>query len=88
MKSRYVNADILSYIQERGYVEFYEDAFPSGEAYALVFASNIEEGFWTASFGRQLGFYPPYNQNGLWLLKLNRFDKAQPCYYQPDIAGE
>ncbi|MBU0727474.1 hypothetical protein KKA95_02210 [Patescibacteria group bacterium] len=86
--SRYVDASIIDYIQQRGYVDFYENTFSAEEVYAVVYASNIDEGFWSATFGRQLGFYPPYNQNGLWMLKLNRFDAAQPCLYQPDVAGE
>ena len=88
LKSKYQKSDILSYIQDRGYVGVYEDAFTPGEVYALVFASNIDENIWKSSFGRIEGFGIPYNENGLWLLKLNRFDKQQPCYYQPDIAGE
>ena len=86
--SRYVDGSIIEYIQQRGYLEVYEDSFPSEEIYAVVYASNVDEGFWTASYARQLGFFPPYNQNGLWLLGLDRFDEAQPCQYQPDIAGE
>ncbi len=89
MKSKYKNSDVLSYIQENGYIQLYETVFTSEEVYALVFASNIEESFWKGtSLSRLAGFEIPYNQNGLWLLKLNRFDKEQPCYYEPDVAGE
>ncbi len=91
IKSKYRGGgSVLSYIQENGYVEVTEDYFNSQNVYAVVFASNIEESLWKAQgFGRIfLGSYPPYNQNGIWLLSMNRFEAAQPCYYQPDIAGD
>lgn len=85
--SKYAKGNVLSYIQKRGYVDIYEDIFPSDQVYALVFASNIET-------LREI--YPfilvdtegTKKQNGLWLMSLNRYDKVQPCYNQPDIAGE
>jgi hypothetical protein len=79
---------ILDYVQENGYLEIYEEGFTAGNIYGVVFASNIKESFWVNSFARQLDIFPPYNQNGIWLLSMKKFDNAQPCYYQPDTAGD
>ncbi|MBU0470177.1 MAG: hypothetical protein KKA62_05635 [Nanoarchaeota archaeon] len=88
IKSRYKNADVSSYIQERGYFRLGEENFPSDQVYALIFASNIDEGLWKSSFQKLLGVDAPYTQNGLWLMSMNEFDKTKPCYYQPDVAGQ
>ncbi|MBI2662269.1 hypothetical protein HYX11_02310 [Candidatus Woesearchaeota archaeon] len=87
-KSRYLtNSSVLDYIQKNGYINI-EDELKDGHVYSLVFASNIKEGFWRNSFGRQLGFYPVYNKNGLWFVDLNTLNKANPCYVEKDIAGK
>ena len=79
---------VFDYIQENGYIEIADDeVFTAGNIYGVVFASNIKEGLWRGSFERLLDLHPPYNQNGVWLLSMNRFANAQPCYYQPDTAG-
>ena len=83
----YGGGSILSYVQENGYVEVIDETYYSENIYGVVFASNIEESVWLDSFGRSLGFYPPYNQNGLWLVSMNKFEETQPCYYQPGISG-
>ncbi|HLD72097.1 MAG TPA: hypothetical protein VJA23_00780 [Candidatus Nanoarchaeia archaeon] len=89
IKSKYRGGgSILSYIQENGYTHIIEESFNSQNVYAVVFASNIDENFWTTSGSRSMGFEIPYHQNGIWLLSMNRLEAAQPCYYQPDIAGE
>lgn len=89
LSSRYRGGgSILSYIQENGYVGVLDESYSSGNIFAVVFASNIEESIWKSSFVRLLGFDPPYNQNGIWFTSFNRFEKVQPCYYEPDIAGK
>jgi len=88
INSRYKNSDVLSYIQERGYVQLYEEAYTSEQVYALVYASNIDDSVWKSSFVRFAGFDVPYTQPGLWLMNLNRFGNDELCYYQPDIAGQ
>lgn len=87
-KARKVDATYLDYVQKNGYVDVFESSFSPSEAYAVVFASNIEEDFWQTSHARLLGFAPTYNRNGLWLVKLSTLQKQMPCYLQTDIAGE
>jgi|SRR3989338_2154732 len=89
VKSKYRGGgSVLSYIQERGYVEIKDQPYKSSNIYSVVFASNIEESFWKSSVGRYLGLFPPYNQNGIWLIDLNTLNKDNPCYVEKDIAGE
>ncbi len=90
VKSKYRGGgSILSYIQENGYAEVWEESFSPHNVYGIIFASNVGDDFWdNPSISRLSGFEVPYNQNGIWLLSMNRLEAAQPCYYQPDIAGE
>ncbi len=89
VKSKYKGGgSVLSYIQERGYVEIKDQPYNSGNIYSVVFASNIEESIWKNDITRVFGFQLPYNQNGIWLIDLNTLEKDNPCYLEKDIAGE
>jgi len=87
-KAKKGNQTFLDYIQRKGYINIFEDSFSAPGAYAVVFASNIEEDFWKETFARQLGFYPTYDRNGLWLIELERLQKKMPCYFEKDIGGQ